>query len=96
MKDRAHEAAEALGRAVTDFVLLFAEAFRPPPLPPPESGRPKDRLLRPEQAAEMLGVSRQYFYDHEENLPFVVRLSNGILRVSEEGMRTWIEEQKNK
>ena len=44
----------------------------------------------------MLGVSRQYFYDHEEKLPFVVRLSNGILRVCEKGMAEWIEAQKSK
>ena len=60
-------------------------------LPPPTPER--DRLLRPEQAAETLGVSRQYFYDHESELPFVVRLNNGVLRVSEQGMLSWIEQQ---
>ena len=95
MKDRTHEASETLGRAVTDFVLVLAEALRPPPPPPPEPPSvPVDRLLRPERAAETLGVSRQYFYDHEAKLPFVVRLSNGVLRVSEDGMHEWIEARK--
>lgn len=53
-----------------------------------------DRLLRPEAAAETFGVSRQYFYDHELDLPFTVRLPNGVLRISEQGMLAWIEEHR--
>lgn len=53
-----------------------------------------DRLLRTDAAAETFGVSRQYFYDHERELPFVVRLPSGALRVSEQGMLSWIEKHR--
>ena len=91
MSDRTHEAAEALGAAVTELVVMLVEALRPIPRKPGPPPVPGDRLLRPERAAESLGVSRQYFYDHEAKLPFVLRLSNGVLRVSERGMLSWIK-----
>ncbi len=54
----------------------------------------KDRLLTPEEAATILGVSRQFFYDHEAGLTFVVRLSaNRALRISEHRMYEWINNQ---
>ena len=61
-----------------------------PPAPRPS----KDRLLKPEEAATILGVSRQFFYDHESGLTFVVRLSaNRALRISEHRMYEWINNQ---
>ncbi len=53
----------------------------------------KDRLLKPEEAAKILGVSRQFFYDHEAGLTFAVRLSNRHLRISERRMYEWINSQ---
>ena len=58
-------------------------------LPPPTPER--DRLLRPSAAIESLGVSRQYIYDHERELPFCVRLQSEALRISEQRMFAWIE-----
>ena len=53
-----------------------------------------DRLIRPSAAIDSLGVSRQYIYDHECELPFCVRLPSGALRISERRMVAWIEERK--
>lgn len=58
-------------------------------LPSPTTG---DRLLRPQQAGDILGVYRQYFYRHEHELPFTVRLPSGALRISERGLFLWIEQ----
>ena len=51
-----------------------------------------DRYMRPHEAAEMLGASRQYFYRHEHELPFVVRLPDGSLRVSRQDLVKWLRD----
>ena len=58
-------------------------------------GFSSDRLLRPAEAADTFGVSRQFFYDHERKLSFVIRLPNGVLRVSEQGMLGWIARRRS-
>ena len=83
------EIAAELGSAVARFAERLLEEAKLEP-----TQKPKDRLLRPDRAAETLGVSRQYFYDHEKKLPFVVRIHNGVLRVSEQGMLSWITRQR--
>ena len=51
-----------------------------------------DRLLRPREAAERLSVPRQWFYRHEKESPFVLRLPGGALRISERKLEEWIAE----
>ena len=51
------------------------------------------RLLRPKEAAHILGVTRQFFYDHEHELSFTLRLPGGALRISERSLYQWITER---
>lgn len=50
----------------------------------------KDRLLTPEEAAEMLGQNVRWLYRRASNLPFTRRLSRKSLRFSEKGLRRWL------
>lgn len=50
---------------------------------------PADRLLTPEEAAPLLGVSVRWLYRHAKRLPFTRRLSRKALRFSEAGLRRW-------
>ena len=55
--------------------------------------RQAERLLRPAEAGKRLSVSRQWFYDHEKEAPFIVRLpGGGALRISERKLEEWLEE----
>ena len=98
------EVANALGAAVASVFVHLVELARGEPLHEPEAtngGTPDrplkaeeapDRLLKAEEAAEILGVSRSYFYGHRD-LPFVVNIPPNALRVSERGLRRWIKER---
>jgi predicted DNA-binding transcriptional regulator AlpA len=57
----------------------------PSQLPPQE-----DRLLTPQQAAELLGVSVRWLYGRSNKLPFSRRLSRKMLRFSEPGIRRYL------
>ena len=80
------EVAEALGRAVARFAerLLDRGVNLEPPVQP-------DRLLKPSEAAERLGRSRSWFYNHRDS-PFLVTLPGGALMVNERALQAWIEE----
>ena len=49
----------------------------------------KDKLLTPEEAAELLGVKVSWLYRHAPRLPFARKLSRKALRFSEAGLRRW-------
>jgi hypothetical protein len=49
----------------------------------------KDKLLTPEQAAEILGQSVRWVYRHASQWPFARRLSRKCLRFSEKGLRLY-------
>jgi hypothetical protein len=51
---------------------------------------PEDRLLAPEETAELLGVKVRWLYRHAGKLPFTVRLSRKVLRFSEVGVRRFM------
>lgn len=53
--------------------------------PPPE----KDRLLTPEEAAEILGASVRWVYRNAPKWTFTHRLSRKCLRFSETGLRRY-------
>lgn len=55
---------------------------------------PADRLLAPEEAAPLLGVSVRWLYRHAKRLPFTRRLSRKALRFSESGLRKWAAAKK--
>jgi predicted DNA-binding transcriptional regulator AlpA len=50
----------------------------------------KDRLLTPEEAAEILGQDVRWLYRHANKLSFTRRISRKNLRFSEAGLRRWI------
>lgn len=49
----------------------------------------EDRLLKPEEAAAILGVTPRWLYRHAAHLPFTRRLSRKCLRFSDAGLRRW-------
>jgi len=50
-----------------------------------------DRLLKPEEAASLLGVSVGWLYRHASQFAFTRRLSRKVLRFQESGVRRFIE-----
>jgi hypothetical protein len=53
----------------------------------------EDRLLDVEEAAKMLGVNPFWIYKRSKELPFVLRVGQRKLRISERGLRNYIREQ---
>ncbi len=58
--------------------------------PSADASGPRDRALSPEQAARMIGRSRDWCYRHRHELP-TTRLSSGRWIVSEARLRRWME-----
>lgn len=54
-----------------------------------------DRLLTPEQAVGILGVTVRWLYRHADQLPFTRRLSRKTLRFSEVGIRKYLATRKS-
>ncbi len=54
----------------------------------------EDRLLKIDEAADLLSTSADWLYRHADDLPFTVRLSPKQLRFSAMGIKTYIEEQQ--
>jgi predicted DNA-binding transcriptional regulator AlpA len=50
----------------------------------------EDRLLKIADAADRLGVTRDWLRRRTDELPFVVKLSEGVVRYSSKGMDRWI------
>lgn len=59
-------------------------------MPPPE----KDRLMRPEELAQILDQNIRWVYRHAPQWTFTRRLSRKCLRFSEAGLRRWIAAKK--
>ena len=55
----------------------------------PTPARTPDRLLRAQEAADRLSVTPQWLR-RRATLPFVVRLSDGVVRYSERGLERFI------
>ncbi len=49
----------------------------------------KDKLLTPEEAAELLSVKVSWLYRNWQRLPFARKLSRKALRFNESGLRRW-------
>lgn len=59
-----------------------------------EGNPPQDRLLTPNQAATLLGVTIKWLYRHAHSLPFTKRLSRKALRFSESALQQWIKTRR--
>ena len=53
---------------------------------------PEDRLLTVKQAAEKLGLSRDYIYRHAKALPFTVRIGRQV-RFSNKGIERYLRQR---
>ena len=56
-------------------------------------GPKEDRLLNPDQASALLGVTVKWLYRHANQLPFTMRLSRKALRFSETGLQHWLQKK---
>jgi predicted DNA-binding transcriptional regulator AlpA len=54
----------------------------------------KDKLLTPEEAAEIIGVDKKWLYRHAKQLPFTRKLSRKAMRFNEVGLRRWMATRK--
>lgn len=54
----------------------------------------KERLLTPDEAAEILHVDKDWLYRHAKQLPFTRRLSRKKIRFNEAGLRRWLQARK--
>lgn len=54
-----------------------------------------DRLLAVAEAAELLGVTRQWLYRHAKELPFTCSLSRKCLRFSRAGILHWLKTRRS-
>jgi excisionase family DNA binding protein len=54
----------------------------------------KEKLLTPEQAAELIGVKKEWLYRHAKQLPFCRRLSRKAVRFNETGLKRWLAARK--
>lgn len=61
------------------------------PAPAPAEVENGDRLLKVDEAAEILGVKPRWLYDRSDSLPFAKKLAPRTLRFSEKGMRRWLK-----
>ncbi|MCI1277560.1 MAG: hypothetical protein LKG23_01115 [Nitrospira sp.] len=56
----------------------------------------EDRLLLVDEAASMLGMTRDYLYRHADQLPFTVRPAPKQLRFSKLGIQRYIRNRQGK
>jgi predicted DNA-binding transcriptional regulator AlpA len=60
------------------------------PSDPGEKSATPDRLLRPAEAAALLGVTTRWLHRHHRTLPFARKLSHRALRFDEAGLHRWL------
>lgn len=56
----------------------------------------EDRLLLVDEAASMLGMTKDYLYKHADQLPFTVRPAPKQLRFSKLGIQKYIRQRQGK
>ena len=79
----------ALGALAEVQAILTARLMAPKPGTAARPTQAPDRLLRAQEAAARLGMSRRWLYAHASELPFARRVSAGAVRFSERGMERW-------
>ena len=78
-----------LAHAEAARVYLWADLNRTEaPAPASSDG---DRLLRAEEVADILNVTRKWVYANAADLPFTRKLTTGALRFSECGLQEYLE-----
>ena len=56
---------------------------------------PEDRLLKIDEAAQVLGTSEDWLYHNWKKLPFAFKWSPRQLRFSQKGLQRYIEEKQH-
>ena len=82
----------AIGELEKVKATLWARLTAPVPSP---NGAGEDRLLTVDQAAERLGVTRDWLR-RRPDMPFVVKLSEGVVRYSSRGIDYYIATRAGK
>lgn len=54
----------------------------------------QDQMLKVGEAAQILGVTPRWLYDHCKDLPFARKLAPRTLRFSERGLYRWLERRR--
>jgi predicted DNA-binding transcriptional regulator AlpA len=91
LADRADslELAELCGALEALKVRVWTAALAPKGAPPRAAAAEADRLLTIDEASERLGVTRDWVR-RRSRLPFVVKLSEGVVRYSASGIACFI------
>lgn len=55
----------------------------------------RDQMLTVDEAADILGVSPRWLYDHSKDVPFARKLGPRTLRFSERGLYRWLEARQS-
>lgn len=56
----------------------------------------EDRLLTIKEAATTLSLTTDWLYRNADQFPFTVRLGNGTLRFSKNGLQDYLKKQRGK
>ncbi|HTK30648.1 MAG TPA: helix-turn-helix domain-containing protein [Candidatus Saccharimonadaceae bacterium] len=94
-QDLTREDAAALLARLAGVQTAVAAQLVAPQLRPLESRQAADRLMSPEEAATVLGVTVRWLYRHAKQLPFAVRLGRKVLRFSEAGLRRYLTQKRS-
>jgi excisionase family DNA binding protein len=71
-----------------------AAGVRPPDLLQTSAHEPEDRLLTVDEAAQRLGVTKDWIYHHVKELPFAVKLGRRVLRFSALKLERYLEARR--
>ncbi|MFN8543255.1 MAG: hypothetical protein U0807_03505 [Candidatus Binatia bacterium] len=74
-------------------LVLLAARLAQRPAPVPHGPPPEDRLVTIDEAAERLGVTKDWLRRRPE-LAFTVRLSEGVVRYSAQGLAAFIRQHR--
>lgn len=83
-----------LGQVEQLRATLWSQLVRPPEREIERPDPPKvkqNQLLTADEAAERLGVTRNWMYRRADSLPFTRRIGKRTLRFSETGIERWLE-----
>lgn len=57
---------------------------------------PEDRLLTIKEAANTLSLTTDWLYRNADRFPFTIRLGNGTLRFSKNGLQEYLRKHRGK
>lgn len=82
-----------LGQALLDAIRLAVREEIVKAMGAPHD-QEKDRLLTAEEAATLLGMSKDWLFRHHAKLPFTRRIGRRAVRFSSAGIQKWLGASK--